>query len=255
VEVYHPHHPTHKKKWSEYLLEFFMLFLAVSLGFLAENIRERQTEKKVEVQLIHSLIEDLKADTAAFSLNATFWTNRVSGIDSLRHCLQPNNEKVDVAKTYYWAAGSFSFTDFRYHNGTIQQLRNGSFRLIENRTVIDSLVEYDGAVTSYFFNVETAARNEFFVIRHMQSSLFNSAYLEQFFNLYDSNRFYIPDSLITLSKNFTVGGTAESRFEFYNELYNYDRLGRVLISADGQLKDGALRLMKLVQKEYHLENE
>lgn len=27
MEVHHPHHVTHKKKWSEYLLEFFMLFL------------------------------------------------------------------------------------------------------------------------------------------------------------------------------------------------------------------------------------
>ena len=33
----HPHHVTHKKKWTEYLLEFFMLFLAVFLGFVAEN--------------------------------------------------------------------------------------------------------------------------------------------------------------------------------------------------------------------------
>ena len=37
MEVHkHPHHVTHKKKWSEYLLEFLMLFLAVFLGFLAE---------------------------------------------------------------------------------------------------------------------------------------------------------------------------------------------------------------------------
>ena len=40
MEVHHPHHVTHKKKWGEYLLEFLMLFLAVFLGFLAENWRE-----------------------------------------------------------------------------------------------------------------------------------------------------------------------------------------------------------------------
>ncbi len=33
MEVHkHPHHVTHKKKWGEYLLEFFMLFFAVFLG-------------------------------------------------------------------------------------------------------------------------------------------------------------------------------------------------------------------------------
>lgn len=41
MEVHkHPHHVTHKKKWGEYFLEFLMLFLAVFLGFLAENFRE-----------------------------------------------------------------------------------------------------------------------------------------------------------------------------------------------------------------------
>ena len=39
MEVHkHPHHVTHKKKWGEYLLEFFMLFLAVFFGFLRKAI-------------------------------------------------------------------------------------------------------------------------------------------------------------------------------------------------------------------------
>ena len=48
MEVHHPHHVTHKKKWSEYLLESFMLFLAVFLGFIAPKISEKifQTIKK-----------------------------------------------------------------------------------------------------------------------------------------------------------------------------------------------------------------
>ena len=46
MEVHHPHHPTHKIKWSEYIIEFVMLFAAVTLGFIAENIRERNTEIK-----------------------------------------------------------------------------------------------------------------------------------------------------------------------------------------------------------------
>src|SRR6187551_909146 len=49
MEVHkHPHHVMHKKKWSEYVLEFFMLFLAVFLGFIAENIREHSVNKEIE---------------------------------------------------------------------------------------------------------------------------------------------------------------------------------------------------------------
>ena len=47
MEVHkHPHHVTHKKKWEEYILEFAMLFLAVFLGFIAENQREHYVDKK-----------------------------------------------------------------------------------------------------------------------------------------------------------------------------------------------------------------
>ncbi len=38
MEVHHPHHVMHKKKWGEYLLEFFMLFLAVFLGLALKII-------------------------------------------------------------------------------------------------------------------------------------------------------------------------------------------------------------------------
>src|SRR4029078_8969649 len=60
----HPHHVTHKKKWPEYLLEFFMLFLAVFLGFLAENYRETIVNKEKEHHYMQNMIADLKADTA-----------------------------------------------------------------------------------------------------------------------------------------------------------------------------------------------
>ena len=44
MEIPHQHHhdhPQHKEKvWTHYALEFFMLFLAVSAGFFAENLRE-----------------------------------------------------------------------------------------------------------------------------------------------------------------------------------------------------------------------
>src|SRR6476660_3728816 len=68
MEVHkHPLHVTHKKKWGEYLLEFFMLFLAVFLGFIAENIRENSVERHREKEFAQLLLLDLKADTTALS--------------------------------------------------------------------------------------------------------------------------------------------------------------------------------------------
>jgi hypothetical protein len=66
MEVHkHPHHVMHKKKWSKYLLEFFMLFLAVFLGFIAENIREHQVEREHARELAGNYYEELKGDSTA----------------------------------------------------------------------------------------------------------------------------------------------------------------------------------------------
>ena len=56
MEVHkHPHDVTHKKNWKGYLLEFFMLFLAVFLGFIAENEWEHVVEKNRAKQYAKSL--------------------------------------------------------------------------------------------------------------------------------------------------------------------------------------------------------
>ena len=52
----HAHTHTARKKWTHYLWEFLMLFLAVFCGFLAENIREHAVERHREKQFIESFI-------------------------------------------------------------------------------------------------------------------------------------------------------------------------------------------------------
>ena len=51
------------KKWTHYFWEFFMLFLAVTLGFLVENQREHYVEHLREKQFMRLMIADLQADT------------------------------------------------------------------------------------------------------------------------------------------------------------------------------------------------
>ncbi len=63
MEVHHAHHPAHKKKWSEYILEFVMLFAAVTLGFFAENVREHQIIEHKTHQNLESVVLDLKEDS------------------------------------------------------------------------------------------------------------------------------------------------------------------------------------------------
>ena len=63
MEVHHHSHSA-RKKWTHYFWEFFMLFLAVTLGFFVENQREHYIEKQRVKQYARALSYDLGKDTA-----------------------------------------------------------------------------------------------------------------------------------------------------------------------------------------------
>ncbi len=63
MEVHHHAHSS-RKKWTHYFWEFFMLFLAVLCGFLAENQREHFVEHKREKAYMRTMIADLESDTS-----------------------------------------------------------------------------------------------------------------------------------------------------------------------------------------------
>ena len=59
MEVHH-HPQVEKKSFKEYLLEGLMIFLAVSMGFIAENIRENIADREKAEVYMKSLISDIK---------------------------------------------------------------------------------------------------------------------------------------------------------------------------------------------------
>ncbi len=59
MEVHHHPH-VEKKGFKEYFLEFLMIFFAVTMGFLAENLREHITEHNKEKQYIAGFVRNVK---------------------------------------------------------------------------------------------------------------------------------------------------------------------------------------------------
>jgi hypothetical protein len=101
MEVHaHTHSP--RKKWTHYFWEFFMLFLAVTLGFLVENQREHYIEHKREVEYIRTMIEDLKEDTMSF--NRLIKINLVANekIDTLISLLKGKERTVSLRRSIIW---------------------------------------------------------------------------------------------------------------------------------------------------------
>src|SRR5688572_8096932 len=61
----HPEISHEPKKWKEYFLEFLMIFLAVTLGFVAENLRDDLKDRTKETQYIESFVHNLRDDTVS----------------------------------------------------------------------------------------------------------------------------------------------------------------------------------------------
>jgi hypothetical protein len=67
MEVHHhPHVPNHSKPWKEYIIEGIMIFVAVSLGYGAENIREHYVNKHKGIISVQNLYKDLKRDSSSY---------------------------------------------------------------------------------------------------------------------------------------------------------------------------------------------
>ena len=68
MEQQHLDQVSPKKKWYVYFIDFIMLFVAVTLGFLAENVRDQQTDKNREISYLKNVHEDLLVDINKFEL-------------------------------------------------------------------------------------------------------------------------------------------------------------------------------------------
>ena len=138
-----------RKKWTHYLWEFLMLFLAVFCGFLAENYREHLIEHQREKKYIRSLISDLKGDTAAIRFAIDFSITKFHGLDTLTTLLNKESLGTDDEKQLYnlnrrYATNLFVMV---FNDRTMRQLLNsGNLRLIRAQSISDSIMNYYGPV-------------------------------------------------------------------------------------------------------------
>ena len=143
----HAHSHTARKKWTHYLWEFLMLFLAVFCGFLAENQREHMVEHQREKTYMNSLITDLKEDTATIRYVISFCITKFHGMDTLAQLLNKDMLSNEEEKELYYLnsryAANVMFMVF--NERTIRQLLNsGNLKLVKKQGTSDSIINYYG---------------------------------------------------------------------------------------------------------------
>jgi hypothetical protein len=146
MEVHHHPDLHHEKKpWKEYLLEGLMIFLAVTMGFFAESLREHISNKDKGHEFVVSLLADLKKDTADINGYAVSHVKRLANYKLLLGWLdQPIREDTAYRAQFYKAAGStLGMESVNFTNRIISQLKNSdNFRLINNHKVADAIADY-----------------------------------------------------------------------------------------------------------------
>lgn len=143
MEVHH-HPNSERKKFKHYLFEFFMLFLAVFCGFLAEYQLEHIIEKQRAKDYTKSIHRDLSADTTIFNNTIERLTICTKKIDTLVELLGNAEESQKrTAFAYHLSVYAFIYPDASPNETTLLQLINsGSLRYIKNSKLVDSLKHY-----------------------------------------------------------------------------------------------------------------
>ena len=198
MEVHkHPHHVAHKKKWGEYILEFFMLFLAVFLGFVAENIREHVVEHNRSRDYAISLVQDLANDTTEIIDVIREDEIVLACIDSLSTFTQMaiQNQTVSGSFYYYATLGTIAPT-VKWNNATLTQItQSGNLRYFKDPELLKKL-------SLYYSNAEYIAGLNDNDKRYREKSieLRNKILFNQFYKQYTdynlSSWLNVPDSLM-----------------------------------------------------------
>ena len=141
MEVHH-HTATHTNKWTHYLWEFLMLFLAVTIGFYAENLREVNKHRHEAVTNMHSLLSDLRNDVILFDSVIDRNDYGIAMSDTLISLL--HNDLSRTEDIYYAARSITANVGYYYTNSkSFEQMKGANLlRLIHPRELLDSIGNY-----------------------------------------------------------------------------------------------------------------
>ena len=250
MEVHHHPH-VEKKGFKKYFLEFLMIFLAVTMGFFAENVREHFKDKSEIQNDMQSMIADLQTDVAMY--NSFLASNQLSDrrIDTLITLLK--TDRSNTANIYFLAryitANNNTYTP---NTKTFDQMKSsGTLKLIQPRKLLDSISEYYQSL-QYFPGVNNLQNQKLSDIHAANSQLFDGYIFQKMFDVTHSE-FAVAGNIkkpdgnpALLSGDFKV---INSVIIAYHYLYSVTQINDE--HAFERCRN-AERLIELLKKEYNL---
>ena len=248
MEVHH-HPNVEKKNFKEYFLEFLMIFLAVTMGFFAENLREYFKNKGEINSDMQAMTADLQSDVGMY--NNYIALNELSDrrIDTLITLLKldrSNTSEIYFLARFITANNNIYTPDTR----TFEQMKSsGALKLIESRRILDSISGYYQSLQ--FFNSQSDLQRQKVVDVHLVNSQLFDGYTFQhmFLNVesdMDVDIIKPANNPPLLSNDFN---TINKIIMAYHYLYATTQINNKAAIISNQQ---AHRLIDLLNKEYHL---
>jgi len=229
-----------------------MIFLAVTMGFFAENIREGVSDKEKERKYMESMLVDLKRDTAEITQITSLQKSLVRKMDSALSIPTERLHNIGAQDTFYhyfvyFYGWNWFFT--RYDNTLVQLKNAGGFSILKNQPVIESIsnlnliYERDLIFITEHFYVPRWQRLDEFAMQLISLPEIPLDYSDPSYNT------YLPHKEILLRYDRAL----------LEQLYSFIRFEKADLEIieywEEQYRDKAIRLTELIQKDYHLKNK
>ncbi|MGN6246798.1 MAG: hypothetical protein ACTHNG_00495 [Ginsengibacter sp.] len=255
MEVHH-HPKVEKKNFKEYFLEFLMIFLAVTLGFFAENIREKVTEHKRAQVYAGTMVNDLRTDTSALKAYLNYWNYASNNVDTLFQLLsKAEPSQIPSGKLYWYGLFGGAPTIFISNDATFQEMKSAGALSYFNNNVAQKISQYD-QLTRRMRVYDDQDERIFSEVRKLRSQLFYVQFNEQANDVYQANRIKPDRAKIDsfINSNPPLLSTNKTIFNQYLEMVRSRFITSKLRNADTLLVR-ATAILEDLTNEYHLEKK
>ena len=196
MEVHHhPHIPTHAKPWKEYLLEGLMIFVAVTLGYGAENVREHYVETKKALVSAKNLYVDVINDSTGYAKTRNNRNKQDSCFEIIN--AHYNNNELDKEIPAVYAAHAHITRRMLYQMNTLalDEVKNsGTLKFLESDELKAGIQRY----ASLGSGLKLREQREFSYIDRMLDPI-STKNFEFNFNRAAGDNFKIKDNKIVVS--------------------------------------------------------
>ncbi len=197
-----------------YFFQFFMVFLAVTAGFFAENLREEFGERKQSREYAKSMVDDLVRDTSNIQYHISRLKAMVKGITNLANYVRdrPVNQirNLDLVRLTMITWNP----PFRWSRATLEQIKSsGSLRYFTNDSIVYYISQYD-AWTLHLDQDNLEDQQRYLQAMERRSLVVDLNYPEDFLLKLES----IPDSLMETPGNADVRGARPLLTDDINEV-------------------------------------